>query len=131
MKIFNIYENEVTKEVIAVKNGFNWLAFFFTWIYALIKKWYVVAGVLFGIGLFISIMSGALMSVRSTGIVIFAKLLLMILNLAFYIILGLKFNQFYEKFLLSQGYKLKQEGVLAKNKKWQNLLICRIIKNRI
>ena len=37
MKTFDIYENSLTSEVIAIEKGWSWLAFFFTLIYAVFK----------------------------------------------------------------------------------------------
>lgn len=50
MKTFKIYQNELTKEIIAIKDGFSIGAFFFGWIYALIKKQYLLALVFLVVG---------------------------------------------------------------------------------
>ncbi|WP_386698106.1 DUF2628 domain-containing protein [Lonepinella sp. MS14436] len=47
MKQFKIYENEYTKEIYAVKQGFTWLGFIFPVLWSLFKRHWVLAGVSF------------------------------------------------------------------------------------
>lgn len=58
MKTYEIFENPKTGEYKAVKLGWSWPAFFFTFIWALYNKlWTVVVGQMFGLGMFFIIIS--------------------------------------------------------------------------
>lgn len=122
MKFFNIYENDGTKEVIAVGKGFNWLAFFFNWIYSFVKEWSALGAILLSISFVYStlldIVYGLSEELPLYGDDVYF-VLMFILSTAYLVMcvfIGLKFNEHYEKFLLKKGFKLKQENVLAQNK---------------
>ena len=117
MKNFTIYENQTTKDVIAVQKGFNIFAFFFTWIYAFIKKWYLAGAILLIINIFSSVISLAMVEAYSTALMVVAKLCFLIISWSVNIVVGLKFNQFYGQFLLAQGYSVVKENAASPNKK--------------
>ena len=47
MQQFNVYKNSKTGKYIAIKKGIIWPAFFFTWIWALLKRCYLSVIVIF------------------------------------------------------------------------------------
>ena len=100
MKTFNIYVNEMTKETQAIKMGWSWPGFFFTWIWALIKG---MVGL--GIGLLIvpfilSFMFGFIF--LEIGVV-----LSWMMNIGICIYCGVKGNELVGSSLLSKGFQLK------------------------
>lgn len=114
MKQFKIYENEVTKQVEAVKVGWCWPAFFFGFIYALVKKSWALAGIMFVVGLVLQfvlafVLAFIVLSINSDvnpeslefGLRFWSNILVGI-------IWGLKFNAFYENSLVKQMFKLKE-----------------------
>ncbi len=55
MKQYKIFKHP-NGETEAVKQSWSWPAFFFTWIWALIKKLWVIAAITFGVVLLIQIL---------------------------------------------------------------------------
>lgn len=113
MKQFKIYEHDVTKQLEAVKVGFCWPAFFLNFIYALVKKNWALAGIMFisslVVGLILqfllafvvfSISSNLNVDSVSSGANFWSSLLIQIFW-------GVKFNSLYESGLLKNMFKLK------------------------
>ena len=127
MKGFNIYQNSMTKETQAVKMGWSWPGFFFTWIWAFVKGLIPVGvGILvlnFAITLppqmwfIMNETSAAEMSMYdlwylAPGWVQPLNILSNIFAVAVCVFCGLKGNEFRGSDLVSKGFKLK-ETVMA------------------
>ncbi len=100
MKTFNIYVNGMTKETQAVKNGFSFPGFFFTWIWALIKGMVGLGIGLLIVPFFIGFMLGFLL--LETGV-----MLSYIMNIGICVYCGVKGNELVGNSLLSKGFELK------------------------
>ncbi len=103
MKQYKLFKNP-SGSVEAVKQGWSWPAFFFSFIWAMVKKmWGIGVGVLIGcfvVGLIIGLLFSDAGS--SKVVDLFINLLAIILNIIF----GVKGNSWREKSLLSHGYEL-------------------------
>jgi hypothetical protein len=98
MNSFSIYKNSLGG-VEAIKRGWNWPAFFFTWIWAFIKGLYGL-----GIGVILSVI---VLNIITTLVTNEAPGLGIFLSLAFFIIpfwLGAKGNEYVENKLKNKGY---------------------------
>lgn len=116
MKTFNIYEHSVvTSQVVAVKQGWSWLAFFFPVVYSIIKKNWLA----FLISFFGSIVIWFLLLVLlspytanddslATGAGIWT-------NIIISIFMGIKFNAFLDSGLIKKGFVLK-ETIMSQSK---------------
>lgn len=113
MKQFKIYTNHQGNSE-AVKQGWSWVAFFFSWIWAMVKKmWGIGAGLLVGMILF-GFIVGASGAGEAGGAII--NIVAIIINIFF----GINGNKWRESNLVSRGYELKdtvtaanQEGAIA------------------
>ena len=100
MKTFSIYVNEMTKETQAVKNGFSFPGFFFTWIWALIKGMVGLGIGLLIVPFFIGFMLGFIL--LDVGVI-----LSYFVGIAINIYCGVKGNELVGSSLLSKGFQLK------------------------
>ncbi|MBE2896274.1 DUF2628 domain-containing protein [Pasteurellaceae bacterium HPA106] len=119
MKQFKIYENTLTGEIEAVKQGWSWSAFIFTWIWAFVKKlWLIGAGFLTA-SIIISII---LQSTENESLL----LVIFIVNIALWIFIGVKGNEWREANLLGKGFT-QQQIIMANN---PTLAIAQYVKNK-
>lgn len=100
MKTFDIYQHPILGYQ-AVKQGFAWPAFFFTVIWALVKKMWKLALVLFGVMFLLSFIEAIFEQGGSEDGVI----LLLFLQLVFFVFVGAKGNDWRRKNLESRGFK--------------------------
>lgn len=137
MKKFDIY-TDTEKSPIVVKQGFSWLAFFFTFIWALFNKMWLLALILFcAIALFGVVEDALSLSVdiieemyennnadttqiRKFGLrilvhehhkmvqVYFAQTIVGLANIAAFILFGFHANNLKRKHLLKKGYTLSE-----------------------
>ncbi|WP_386689179.1 DUF2628 domain-containing protein [Lonepinella sp. MS14437] len=113
MKQFKIYENEYTKEICLIPQGFTWLGFFFPFIWSLLKKHYLLAISVLGI----SFIGGLIVEYLLVNITYSQELGLfgfLLVNLGVSIFVGMNGNNLLEKLYANKGYSLK-ETVLAAN----------------
>lgn len=103
MKTFDVYAHP-TMGFQAVKQGFAWPAFFFTVIWAFVKRMWGTGFAMFGVFLLLSIVQTAFEQQGSSG----GVLLLLLLNLGFYIMIGLKGNDWRRKNLETRGFEKVQ-----------------------
>lgn len=105
MKQYKIYSNPQGSYV-AVKQGWSWPAFFFSWIWAMVKKmWGIGVGVL--IAFFVV---GFIMGVSGEGGADLLNLAAIVMNIIF----GINGNKWRENNLPTRGYEYK-ETVSAAN----------------
>ncbi|MEI6056656.1 MAG: DUF2628 domain-containing protein [Lentisphaerota bacterium] len=102
MKQYKIFKHPLGK-IEAVKQGWSWPAFFFNWIWALVKKmWYLGFGVLV-VFVVLDLFHFYTSAENSTAVTLLTNFIILIIA----IILGVKGNTLREKNLLSKGYELK------------------------
>ncbi|WP_392552237.1 DUF2628 domain-containing protein [Orbus wheelerorum] len=110
MKNYKVFKHSDGR-IEAVKQGWSWPGFFFGFIWALVKKLWLVAGVLVAIG----IISGILVEVTApdpysyeyeSSSTIFSGLLSNLVMLLTAIFLGIRGNFLREKDLINKGYEL-------------------------
>lgn len=99
MRIFAVYYHPV-RGYEAVKNGFAWPGFFFTWIWAFAKG---LHGIAIGL-LFVSALSHALMISREMILILTGIMGVLVVAL----IVGFKGNRWTEKSLARKGYRLME-----------------------
>ena len=99
MRNYSIYEHEVLP-LKCIKNGWNWLAFFFQGIWCLIKKIYGIGSIV----LLINILGITMASFPNLPSVYI--LLNNIISVILSIFLGVKGFKLYSNSLISKGYKL-------------------------
>ena len=105
MKTYKIYASPLGINE-AVKQG--WLArFFFSLIWALVKKMWLLGVTLFVIFIFLGIIGGVLEASSgkeaATGMNVFTNILSLIISVVF----GVNGNKWREKYLLSRGFEYK------------------------
>jgi len=113
MKTYKIFVNpQGTSE--AVKQGWSWPGFFFNFIWALVKKMWVLGVVLMILSIALGFVEGTVEGSSgketASGISAFTS----ILNLVIAVVFGVKGNKWREKNLISRGYKY-QDTVDAQN----------------
>lgn len=102
MKQFKIYSNpQGTLE--AIKIGWSWPGFFFNCIWALVKKMWLLGGVLIAIFITLGLFIPFSLSPTMSGMEIFINTLSLIVSVAF----GIKGNVWREENLKSRGYEDK------------------------
>lgn len=110
MKMFSVYENSMTGQKVAVKQGFSWPAFFLNWIWAFVKGVNKYGVILLGVSVALMVFLLFVKEARwVTGLFLFYAGIL-----ASWIISGLKFNQWHEESLKMKGFVLK-DSVMAAN----------------
>ena len=98
MDNYNVLENS-EKKFVAIKVGFNWTAFFFPWLWALLNKLYLISVIVFSLFLIFSLYfnkSQELLIMHFIGI----------LFIGYYI--GSEGNRFKEKYYLKRGYEFRE-----------------------
>lgn len=106
MKTYKIFYREFDNKVEAVKQGFSWPGFFFTWIWALVKKMWALGAILFVVVFILNVLSGAIEPVDYYGNINPIGIVLLFCMLGICIFCGIKGNALRENNLLSTGYKL-------------------------
>ena len=99
MNQYKIHENQLGIRE-AIKQGWSWPAFFFTWIWAFIKKMNAIGGGTIGGLIFLNILSGAIDNDAFYGV---SFLVIIGVMVAF----GVNGNVWREKNLLSRAYEFK------------------------
>lgn len=97
MKTFDVYSRS-NKGYEAVKKGFSWPAFFFNWIWALIKGLWMIALGFIGVYILLGILYE--LSNQNPILEIFSNIFLSILVIMF----GVKGNDQYRNNLLKRGF---------------------------
>lgn len=97
MKTFRIYKHP-TQGIEAVKVGFSWPAFFFNWVWMLIKKLWGFAALWFGAYVVLAIIESATQSEAF-------YLILAVAYFALWLIPAFKGNQWREANLISRGFE--------------------------
>ena len=100
MKTFDVYKHP-TQGHEAVKRGFSWPAFFFTWIWAFIKKLWGMGLAFIGIMLVLVIIETEFEQEGSEG----GVLIMLLLELGVFIWFGVKGNEWRNKNLKKRGYE--------------------------
>lgn len=111
MKIYKVFQHPDGR-IEAIKQGWSWPAFFFGIIWAIVKKLWGLAGILFLVAVILSIISFALepanpsyyspMQTQSVGL----EIVFNIISLIIAIILGQIGNKLRENNLTKRGYQL-------------------------
>ena len=113
MKTYKIYVNpQGTGE--AVKQGWSWPGFFFNIIWALIKKMWLLGGVLIFIFIGLGVIEGTIEVSSGKDAASGLNVITSILNIVVSVIFGVNGNKWREKNLLSRGYDY-QDTVDAQN----------------
>lgn len=89
MKKFKIFENELTKEIQVVKEGWSWPAFLLVCIWAFAKKLWLVGGYYLAI---------------TIVVLLFIPKMILVASLVPPFILGLKGNELLAKNLIKRGF---------------------------
>ena len=113
MKTYKIFVNpQGTGE--AVKQGWSWPGFFFNIIWALIKKMWVLGGVLLFIFIGLGVVEGTVEVSSGKEAASGLNVITSILNIVVSVVFGVNGNKWREKNLLSRGYEY-QDTVEAQN----------------
>ena len=113
MKTYKIYVNpQGTSE--AVKQGWSWPGFFFNIIWALIKKMWLLGGVLLFVFIGLGIVEGTIEVSSGKEAASGLNVITSILNIVVSVVFGVNGNKWREKNLLSRGYEY-QDTVDAQN----------------
>jgi hypothetical protein len=113
MKTYRIFVNpQGTSE--AVKKGWSWPGFFFNIIWALVKKMWVLGGVLLFVSIGLGFIEGTIEVSYGKEAASGINALASILNLVVAVIFGVYGNKWREKNLQSRGYKY-QDTIAAQN----------------
>ena len=110
MKIYKVYGN-LNGNTGAVKMGWSWAAFFFTWVWALVKKIWMLTTLTTGALLLLLVLSFIVVAIvpefsaklSLEFLLIYAGYLL----LGFSALMGFNGNQWYENKLLTRGYRFQ------------------------
>ena len=108
MKQFKVFEHP-TGEVQAVKQGWCWPAFFFSFIWAMVSKMWGL-----GIGVFLASLTLGFV-IGASGAGAGGDAIINIISIIVNIIFGVNGNAWREKSLISRGFELK-DTVTASNK---------------
>ena len=111
MKQFNIFKHPAG-EIQVIKQGYCWPAFFFSYIWAMVSKMWVL-----GIGALIAILVLGLVVEISipTNLISIKNFIINLVAIAISMYFGSNGNQLREKSLLSRGFEL-EDTVTASNK---------------
>ena len=102
MNNYKIYSNpQGTLE--SVKQGWSWPGFFFNCIWALVKKMWLLGGVLIAIFFILGLFTPFSMSSTMSGMEVFINISSLIISIVF----GVKGNEWREENLKSRGYECK------------------------
>ena len=101
MKTFDVYYHPI-KGYQAVKHGFGWPAFFFGVLWALVKRMWLVALLLFFAVLAFAGVEAVLEQSGNNG----GYLLALAGELGLYVLTGVKGNDWRRSYLVSRGYKI-------------------------
>jgi len=113
MKTYKIYVNpQGTGE--AIKQGWSWPGFFFNIIWALIKKMWLLGGVLLFVSIGLGIVEGTIEVSSGKEAASGLNVITSILNIVVSVVFGVNGNKWREKNLLSRGYEY-QDTVDAQN----------------
>lgn len=140
MKHYKIFKNQIG-QIEAVKQGFSWPAFFFTWIWALVKKnWFLAIGILisgillqgifhavttssfiyldlierfYNRDLFSSYFERDLNELINSYYLYFYNFLFWVVIVLYWVAIGLKGNAWRESNLLTRGYELMGTTIAA------------------
>jgi hypothetical protein len=85
----------------AVKQGWSWPAFFFTWIWALCKRQYLLGGLMFGGLVGVGLLLGW---AQASGVPDHELLSVRLLSLGVQLVFGKYGNRWREKNLIARGY---------------------------
>ena len=102
MKEYKVFEHPDGKFEV-VKQGWSWPAFFFAFFWLLIKRMWILAGIIFASFLIIVIIGG----VAGGAIEKALDEILSIANIMIMVVFGLKGNNLREQNLLSRGFDFK------------------------
>jgi hypothetical protein len=102
MKEYKIFEHPDGK-VEVVKQGWSWPAFFFAFLWLLVKRMWVIASIIFSVFLIIVFIGG----VAGGAIEKSLDEILSIANIMIMVVFGLKGNNLREKNLLSRGFDFR------------------------
>lgn len=97
MKYFAVYQNPLTNEMKAVKIGFSWPGFFFTWLWAFIKELWE-----FGAAILLALMFANYVLISGNHE---ASIGVFPLTLVLNVMLGLKGNELVRKRLEKKGWR--------------------------
>src|ERR1041385_802724 len=98
-RTFEIFRHPL-RDLKAVKSGFSWPGFFFTWIWAFVSRLWILGGLLF----LVSLVFGLLPFLLSFQSPFETRVLLTFLGLVVQIITGLKGNSWKSDALQHRGY---------------------------
>lgn len=119
MKIYKVYGN-LNGKTKAVKKGWSWSAFFFTWVWALVKKIWMLTTLTTGALILSVVLSFVAVAIEPefAGKLSLELLLIYVgyLVLGFSAVMGFNGNQWYENKLLTRGYRF-QAIIMADNSK--------------
>jgi uncharacterized membrane protein YtjA (UPF0391 family) len=104
MKTFNIYKHPA-QGIEAVKVGFSWPAFFFGFIWMLVKKLWGFAGAWFVSYMLLAIIEAAMGQTGDSGAQLIVYLILFVGYLALWLFPAFKGNQWREANLSKRGYQ--------------------------
>jgi hypothetical protein len=99
MKSFDVYKHP-TQGFEAVKQGFGWPAFFFTVIWAFLKKMWGIGFAVFGVIILLSFVETVFSEEGSVG----GVLMMTLAQLACYIVVGVKGNDWRRSNLVKRGF---------------------------
>lgn len=100
MKTFDVYKHP-TQGYQAVKQGFGWPAFFFTVIWAFVKKMWGLGFAFLGVIFLLVIVETVFEQEGSQG----GALVMLLAQLAFYIVVGVKGNDWRRGNLVKRGFE--------------------------
>lgn len=99
MKEYKVFEHPIGK-IEPVKQGWSWPAFFFNWVWALIKRMWGIAVTVFLLSLFMEIF----INEAEFGI---GTIVIFMVSIVILFIFGINGNDWREKKLLSRGFDFK------------------------
>jgi Protein of unknown function (DUF2628) len=104
MRTWSVYRHPI-KGYEAVKDGFSWPGFFFTWIWAFVKGLVGMGFLLLGAVVVMNILSAAGEETRNPGL----SVLSVVLGLAAVLVTGFNGNKWREKALARKGYEFLEK----------------------
>jgi hypothetical protein len=99
MKNFDVFKHP-TQGFDVVKQGFSWPAFFFSWLWAFVKKMWIHGAVFLGIVLILNFASIAFQSEESMG----GLLIIFLVGIGINYFIGTKANEWRRGDLLKKGF---------------------------
>lgn len=107
MKMFDVYRHPNDPLLQAVKTGFSWPAFCFSWIWAFVKKAWGLGWALLAVGLSFAV----LLTVAMDDPVLYMGV--SVGNITAYIVIGFHANRWRKENLEKRGYELIQSVAAA------------------